>query len=129
MAIKHDTSEHHSSQNNSLTVLSHAIRRQGDYYSLTDLHAAAGGRLEHHPDRYFESSLGRVWVGMVGMVGDDGGNGGEEGRARRALLHQGLGVRAVAEAYSLWVGSGFTVAVAWMASSGSQALPDYPGDA
>jgi len=107
MAIANHTPEHRSPQNNSLFVLSHPVRRRGEFYSLNDLHEAAGGDPGHHPDRYLESPFGQAWVGSLPQSG--------EGRARSALLREGsvsvFGRREVVEAYSVWVGSGFALAV------------------
>jgi len=122
MAINDDTSQPRSSQNNSLVVLSHPVRRRGDFYSLNDLHEAAGGDPGHHPDRYLESPFGRVWVGSGAEAGEGRARSallrGEdgEGRARSALLQKGgsvsvFGRRELVQAYALWIGEGFALAV------------------
>jgi len=105
MADRNHTPESRSSQKNHPTVLSHPVRRRGDFYSLNDLHEAAGGDPGCHPERFLESPLGRAWV-------DDT----DSGRARSALLREGGSVsifarREVVQAYSLWVGEGFALVV------------------
>ncbi|GGX66343.1 hypothetical protein [Saccharospirillum salsuginis] len=131
MADSHHTPESRSSQNNCLTILSHPVRRRGDFYSLNDLHQAAGGDPGHHPERFLETSLARGWEDcLVERVGGRARGGllqedeVEEGRARRALLQGDDGAggaregsvsvfarRELAQGYALWVGEGFALAV------------------
>jgi len=112
MADSHHTPESRSSQNNCLTILSHPVRRRGDFYSLNDLHQAAGGDPGLHPERYLETPLARAWEASLDgrarsalLQGDDGVGGAREGSvsvfARREL----------AQGYALWVGEGFALAV------------------
>jgi len=100
-----------STQNRFLTILSHPVRRRGDFYSLNDLHEAAGGDPGVHPERFLESAQGQGWLAGLGGSGEE-----REGRARRALLREGesrsvFARRGLVEAYSLWVGSRFALAV------------------
>jgi len=116
MAMCNSTPESRSSQNNSLFVLSHPVRRRGEFYSLNDLHEASGGDPGCHPERFLASPVAEAWVAELG----DGVNG--EGRARSALI-QGestgrargsvsvFGRRELVLAYALWVGDGFALAV------------------
>ena len=121
MADQYDTPESRSSQSNCLTVLSHPVSIRDDFYSLNDLHQAAGGDPGLHPDRFLETPLARAWEeSLVEQVGgrarrallreDDL----EEGRARCALLQGAVSVfarRELAQGYALWVGEGFALAV------------------
>ena len=128
MADSHHTPESRSSQNNCLTILSHAVRKRGDFYSLNDLHQAAGGDPGLHPDWYLETPLARAWEGC--LVERFGGRvrgavlreeGVDEGRARRALLQEDgrarqgsvsvFARRELVQGYALWVGEGFALAV------------------
>jgi len=115
MADRNHTPESRSSQESSLqntflTILSHPVRRRGDFYSLNDLHEAAGGDPRWHPERFLESPQGRGWLVGLGDCGEE-----REGRARSALLREGsvsiFAQRALVEAYALWVGSRFALAV------------------
>ena len=123
MAMCNSTPESRSSQNNSLFVLSHPVRRRGDFYSLNDLHEAAGGDPGYHPERFLESPLAEAWVADFEGRARSGllREGDIEGRARRALL-QGedsgplgsvsvFGRRGLVQVYALWVGEGFALAV------------------
>ncbi|GGX39944.1 KilA-N domain-containing protein [Saccharospirillum salsuginis] len=110
MADRNHTPEPRSSQNNCLTILSHPVRIRDDFYSLNDLHAAAGGDSAHHPDRFLESPLARAWeASLVERFG---------GRARSALPQSEHGGsvsvfarRELAQGYALWVGESFALAV------------------
>ncbi|GGX70822.1 KilA-N domain-containing protein [Saccharospirillum salsuginis] len=112
MAITHDTSQPRSSQNNSLTVLSHSIRRQGDFYSLNDLHEAAGGDPAHHPDRFLETPQAKAWASDMD---ERHGRPYIPATPSSAELKSGsvsvFARRELVEAYALWVGSGFALAV------------------
>ncbi|GGX55120.1 hypothetical protein [Saccharospirillum salsuginis] len=112
MAIKHDTSQTRSSQNNSLTILSHPVRRRGDFYSLNDLHQAAGGDPAHHPDCFLETPQAKAWTtdldkrrGELFIPADP--RRSKQPGASLSIFAQ----RQLAEAYALWVGSGFALAV------------------
>ena len=122
MADRNHTPESRSSQKNHLTILSHPVRRRGEFYSLNDLHEAAGGDPGCHPERFLESPFGRAWVDET-----------DEGRARSALLREQGSVsifvrRQLAQAYALWVGEGFALAVlrALGAEPGSTELESAP---
>jgi len=135
MANQHDTPESRSSQSNCLTILSHPVRIRGDFYSLNDLHQAAGGDPGLHPDRYLETPLAKAWEAcLVERVGGRvrgefpqeevegrarsallrGEDDSREGRARSALLQGSVSVfarRELVRGYALWVGEGFALAV------------------
>ncbi len=117
MADRNHTPESRSSQKSYFTVLSHPVRQRGDFYSLTDLHEAAGGDPSLLPARYLETPSGKVWEGGLG-----------EGRARRALLQCEsklvFGSREVVLGYALWVGEGFALAV--LRALGARPRPGIP---
>ncbi|GGX42600.1 hypothetical protein [Saccharospirillum salsuginis] len=141
MADCNHTPESRSSQispteNSYLTVLSHPVRIRDDFYSLNDLHQAAGGDPAHHPDRFLETPLAQAWEAcLVERVGGRvrssvPSEGGEVGRARRrcadhALLQGSVSVfarRELAQGYAFWVGERFALAVL-------RALEDRPDPA
>ncbi|GGX56024.1 KilA-N domain-containing protein [Saccharospirillum salsuginis] len=112
MAINHDTSQSRSPQNNSITVLSHPVRRRGDFYSLNDLHEAACGAQIHHPDRFLESPQARAWEADLAerkgepYIPTDPRRTDQPGASLSVFAR-----RELVEAYALWVGSGFALAV------------------
>ena len=107
MADRNHTPESRSSQKSYFTVLSHPVRQRGDFYSLTDLHEAAGGDPSLLPARYLETPLGKVWEAKKPRTEPD---------ADHALVHEFeaesvFGRREVVLGYALWVGEGFALAV------------------
>jgi len=112
MAIKHDTSQNRSSQNNSLFILSHPVRRRGDFYSLNDLHQAAGGDPAHHPDRFLETSQAQALMADLAEQRGDPFIPADPRRTKQPGASLSVFARReLAEAYALWVGSGFALAV------------------